>query len=65
MSTLTDYFNRRSQAAAATAPVMYDNDPDAVYVTAWQISLEEWWTLTEQQRAWHRWNVTKAPGFKA
>jgi hypothetical protein len=65
MSTLTEYFNRRSQTAAAPAPVVYDSEPDAVYIKAWQLSLEEWDAMKDLDRVWHRWNVTKAPGFKA
>jgi hypothetical protein len=64
MSTLTDYFNSRSsKAVQAPVPVAYDTDTDASIRKAWGLSLAEWDGMKDLDRAWHRWNVTKAPNF--
>lgn len=66
--TLSQLLARKQQAttpAATAAPVVYDADPDAKVSNAWNLSLEEWQAMTDQQREFHRWNVTKAPNFSA
>ena len=36
---------------------------DAITMTAWGITPQDWNGMTDQQRAWRRMNVTKAPHF--
>lgn len=63
--TLTDYINRRNavQAPAPVATPAEDQGTDVVVTDAWGISPLTWMGMTDQDRAWHRWNVAKAPHF--
>jgi len=67
MTSLTDYINRRGTKAAAPAPAATPvaADPDSTTRAAWGISQEAWQSMKDLDRVWHRWNVTKAPFFKA
>ena len=36
---------------------------DMLTLAAWGLSRLDWADMTDQQRAWHRSNITKAPHF--
>lgn len=62
--TLSQLLARKNSAAAPTAVVLsYDADTDAAVRQAWNYTLEDWAGMTDQQRVFARWNISKAPNF--
>lgn len=57
------WFKRRRPAPTAVDPVTTQGD--IITAHAWELTLTQWWALTDFERAECRRNVTVAPRFAA